>query len=170
MNEEPQLPPAPRAVISWPLLLALSGVILGTACLMARNTIYTEGEVMEGFYRLSIGVVAAMLLLGLFNRNLTAWMILVCGGALILWQANQTRRWGMLHEDVLGIVAHANHERAEKGAYPATLEGYQFQHPEFRDYIGYTMQEGKLYIGYHLNDPGISYWYREDSGFGYYPD
>jgi hypothetical protein len=23
---------------------------------------------------------------------------------------------------------------------------------------------------YHLNDPGTSYWYREDSGFGYYPD
>jgi hypothetical protein len=170
MNDEPQSPPASGAVIPWPLLLALAGVILGTACLMARNTIYTQGEVMEGFYRLSIGVVAAMLLLGFLNRNLTAWMILCSGGALILWQANQTRRWGMLHEEVLGIVAHANGEKAKKGAYPDGLVGYSFQHPEFRDHIGYMMQEGKLYIGYHLNGPGISYWYREDSGFGYYPD
>lgn len=170
MNEEPQTPPGPPAVISWPLLLALAGVILGTACLMARNTIYTEGEVVEGFYRLSIGVVAAMLLSGCFNRNLTAWMILGCGGALILWQANKTRRWGMLHEEVLGIIAHVSQEKAEKGAYPAGLEGYEFRHPEFRDHVGYSIQDGKLYIGYHLNDPGISYWYREDSGFGYYPD
>lgn len=170
MNEEARASSAPRAVIPWPLLLALAGVILGTACLMARNTLYTGGEVMEGLYRMSIGVVGSMLLLGFFNRNLTAWMILACGGSMILWQAHQTRRWGLLHEEVLAIVAHANRVKAEKGAYPPVLEGYAFQHPEFRDHIGYTMQGGKLYIGYHLNDPGISYWYREDSGFGYYPD
>jgi hypothetical protein len=170
MNEEPQAPSAPRVVIPWPLLLALAGVILGTACLMARNTIYTQGEVMEGLYRLSIGLVAAMLLLGFFNRNLAAWVILGCGGAMILWQASQTRRWGMLHEEVVAIVAHLNREKAEKGSYPGGLEGYDFRHPEFRDHIGYSRQNTYYYIGYHLNDPGISYWYREDSGFGYYPD
>jgi len=170
MHEEPQVPSAPRAVIPWPLLLALAAVILGTACLMARNTIYTEGEVMEGLYRLSIGVVAAMLLLGFFNRNLTAWMILGCGGAMILWQANQTRRWGKLHEEVIAIVDDANREKRETGSYPLSLGGWAFRHPEFRDHIHYGFHEGKLYIGYHLNDPGISYWYREDSGFGYYPD
>lgn len=76
----------------------------------------------------------------------------------------------MLHDEVEGIVWHVNREKAEKGVYPASLEGYEFQHPELRDHIGYTMHDGKLSIGCHLNDSGISYWFREESGFGCYPE
>lgn len=169
MNKEPQASSAPRAVISWPLLLALTGVILGTACLMARNTIYTEGEVMEVLYPLMIGVVAAMLLVGFLNRDLAAWMVIGCGGALILWQANQTRRWAMLHEDVLAIVDYANREKQASGSFPETLDGFSFRHPHFRRHIYYGFHEGKLYVQYYLNRSGPSYWYREDAGFLFNP-
>lgn len=169
MNEEPQVPPAPRAVVSWALLLALAGVILGTACLMARNTIYTGGEVMEMFHPLMTGAVAAMLLFGFRSRNQAAWMVLGCGGALILWQANQTRRWAMLHEEVLSMVDHANRMKLANGSFPESIDGYASRHPRFRRHIHYGFHEGKLCIQYHLTRSGPAYWYHEDGGFHFHP-
>lgn len=155
---------------SWPLLLTIAAVIVGTATLMERNSVYTEGEVMQALYRLAVAGTAALVFMGFANRSVAAWLILICGGGLILWQANQTRRWGILHEEVTGIVAYANKEKREKGRYPTGLGAYVFQHPALSKRIGYGFHNGKLYVSYYLNDPGISYWYHEDGGFGYYPD
>lgn len=159
-----------NAVPSWPLLIALSTVITGTAGLMEYNTVYTEGEVMQFLYRVAVAGVAALLLLGFANRAVAAWLTLLCGGTLILWQANQSRRWTVLHEEVTSIVAYANVEKKETGRMPPDLSAYKFRHEKLRKRISYSFHEGKLFLSYYLNDRGISYWYHEDSGFGYYPD
>lgn len=168
-------PPDPRpreekAAPSWPLLIALSAVITGTAALMEYNTVYTQGEVMQLFYRVAVAGVSALLLMGLANRAIAAWLTLLCGGSLILWQANQSRRWAMLHEEVTAIVAHVNAMKSTKGQMPPDLSAYNFRHPELQKQISYSFNKGKLFLSYYLNDRGISYWYHEDSGFGYYPD
>jgi len=155
---------------SWPLLLAISVVICGTAALMGRNVYYTEGEVMRGVYYLAVGGTALLLTLGFANRSLAAWLMVLCGGVLILWQANQQRRWGILHEEMITIAAYVENEKKNTGSYPASLAGYSFWHPEFTNHVSYRLEDGKMTIGYFLNDPGTSYWYHGDSGFGYYPD
>lgn len=158
------------AQVSWPLLLAISVVITGTAALMVRNVIYTEGEIMRPIFGFLVVILLMMLGVGFFNRTRAAWLIVICGGTMILWQANQTRRWGILHEEVLGIVAYVENARRNSGSYPPDLGGYQFLHPRTRDHISYSLVEGKLHITYFLNNPGTSYWYNQDGGFGYYPD
>lgn len=155
---------------SWPLLLALTAVICGTAALMSRNVYYTETEIMRGFYRILVGGTVLLLTLGFANRSLAAWLITLCGGALILWQANQQRRWGILHEEMITVVTYVEKAKKDTGSYPASLAGYRFRHPEFTNHVNYSLKDGKMTIGYFLNDPGTSYWYHGDSGFGYYPD
>lgn len=154
---------------SWPLLIALAAVICGTAALMSRNVYYTEGEVMRGLYRLAVGGTALLLMLGFANRSLAAWLIVLCGGFLILVQANQQRRWALLHEEMVTIVAYLEKEKRETGHYPESLAGYTPWHEEFRDHVSYSVTGGKMNLSYFLNDPGVSYWYQED-GFGYYAD
>lgn len=119
------------APVSWPLLLAISGVITGTAALMVRNVIYTEGEVMQPVFGLLVVILGLMPGVGFFNRTWAAWLILTCGGAMILWQANQTRRWGILHEEIFGIVAYAENVMRSTGSYPPDLGAIDFFIPGF---------------------------------------
>lgn len=159
-----------KAAPSWPLLIALSTVITGTAALMEYNTVYTEGAMMQFLYRVAVAGVAALLLLGFADRTVAAWLTLLCGGALVLWQANQSRRWTVLHEEVTSIVAYANAEKEETGRMPPDLSAYRFRHEKLQKRIRYSFHEGKLFLSYYLNDRGTSYWYHEDSGFSYNPD
>ncbi len=137
---------------------------------MTHNVYYTEGEIMVGVYAFATAGTAALLLLGLANRSLAAWLIVICGGSLVLWQAYQQRRWAILHEEVVGVLAHIHQIQQKTGNYPTTLDGYTFSHPEFKSHISYSFPEGKMSLGYYLNNPGTGYWYHQDSGFGYYPD
>lgn len=159
--------------ISWLMLLAIGAVIAGSLWLLRHNVLYTEGEVMQGLFTLLIGLVAACVLIGFHRRRTAAWCIILLGGPLLLWQAYQTRKWAMIHEDVIAIVRFAEDSKSKTGNYPASLEGYVFKHPEMRTHITYgigSAESGGFRIDYFMNDSGITYWYSPKTGFDYYPD
>ncbi len=162
---------APGERISWGLFFAVIGLVTAAGGLLARNVYYTEGEVMQAVYRVAVGFAALLsILAGIRHRALGLWLTVVLGGALVLWQALQTRRWGILHEEVVRIVRHAGEHRASAGSYPENLEGYRFLHPGCGRQIRYSGGGESFRLDYFLNDPGITYWYDSRSRFGYYPD
>lgn len=162
----------PNHDVSWLMLLSIGFVIVGALWLLHYNVLYTEGEVMQGFFTLLVGLVAACVLIGFHCRRTAVWCITLLGGSLLLWQAYQTRKWAVIHEDIVAIVRFAEETKSKTGSYPTTLEGYTFQNPRVRAHIhGFGADETNGFgITYFMNDPGITYWYSSKTGFGYYPD
>ena len=76
--------------VSWPLLLGLATVIVGSLSLLCHNVIYTEGEVMQGLFGLLVCLTAGLVLAGFYRRKIAAWLIVMLGGSLLLWQCCQT--------------------------------------------------------------------------------
>lgn len=158
--------------VSWLLLLAIAAVVISSLCLLRYTTLYTEGEVTQGVFTLLIGLVAASVLTGLRNRRVAVWCVTLLGGALLIWQSFQIRKWAVIHEDIVALVRFVEDAKSKTGNYPSNLEGYVFQNPEIRSHI-YDFQSDEtngFRITYFMNNPGISYWYSSQTGFGYYPD
>ena len=162
----------PTQDISWAMLLTIGAVIVGSLWLLRDNVVYTEGDVMHGLFTLLVGLVAASVLLGFRHRRTAAWCVLLLGGSLLLWQTYQTRKWAVIHEDIVAIVRFAEEKKSTTGHYPVDLEGYVFKNPKVKNHIyGLASDEPHGFrITYFMNDPGITYWYSSKTGFGYYPD
>jgi hypothetical protein len=72
----------------------------------------------------------------------------------------------MIHEDVMGLVRHAQEFKREKGGFPESIEGYSFNRAWVKHHImNYRTEGSKFSFVYFMNDPGTSYWYDSGSGF-----
>ena len=143
---------------SWLLLIA------GTAALMLQNVWYTGGEGGWIFHLLGSALTVLCLLVGFGSRPMAAWLILITGGSLILWHAWETRRWGILQEEVIAILDYAGHQKTATGAYPPNLDAYSFRDPGTRGHIRYHFYEGKLMVTYPMTGQAV-FWHHEDGGF-----
>lgn len=158
--------------VSWPKLSSFAAVIVGSLWLLSHNVFYTEGEVMQGVFTLAVFLVAAFFLLGFYSRNAAFWCITAVGGSLLIWQTYQTRKWAIIHEDIIPAVRFAEDSMRNTGRYPGSLDGYIFKDARVKKHIyGVTSDETNGFrLTYFMNNPGITYWYSSRSGFGYYPD
>ena len=171
MNAPNQADKPPQDV-SWSMLLTIGAVVTGSLWLLRDNVLYTEGEVMQGLFTLLVGLVAASVLLGFRHRRTATWCVILLGGSLLLWQTYQTRKWAVIHEDIVGIVRFAEDTKIKTGHYPVNLEGYVFKNQKVKEHIyGLLSDETNGFrITYFMNHTGITYWYSSKTGFGYYPD
>ena len=162
----------PKQDVSWFLLLTVAGVIIGSLFLLRHNVLYTEGEVMQGLFTLLVWLLAACILIGLRRRLLALWCITLIGGSLLVWQTYQTRKWAVIHEDIVAIVRFVEDSKVKTGHYPVNLDGYTFKNESVKSHIYAfeSVQTNGFRITYFMNDTGISYWYSSQAGFGYYPD
>jgi hypothetical protein len=162
--------PAPD--VSWLLLLSIAAVIVGSLCLLCRNVLYTEGEVMQSLFILLVCLVAGCVLIGFYRRSIAVWCITLIGGCLLVWQAYQSRKWAMIHEDIVAIVRFAEESKKNTGQYPINLDSYVFKNTQVKSHIySFETDEANGFrVTYFMNDPGITYWYSSKSGFDYYPD
>lgn len=127
---------------------------------------------MQALFTLLICLVGGFVLIGFYRRSVALWCVSLLGGSMLIWQAYQSRKWAMIHEDIIAIVQFAEESKAKAGYYPTNLDGYTFRHRQVRSHI-YDLgadETNGFRITYFMNDPGISYWYSTKSGFGYYPD
>jgi hypothetical protein len=155
------------------MVIAAMFTVIGGLAMLAPGVLYTEGKIMKGLFELLVASLLVIALGSAFfgDRKFAMWLMVGAGGALLLWQCYQQRRWISLHEDALGVVQHVTEERRRKGTYPENLDAYQFIHPEFSAHFDYGLSERDTFdLRYFLNNPGISYWYYPETGFGYHPD
>ncbi len=148
-------------------------LVLLLACieaLLAYNTLYTEGEVMQGLYHLLVWANLPILITAIWKPRIGSWCAVTLGAALLPWQAAQNRKWAQIHEEIISIIRHVDSRKDSEGAYPPTLDDYNFGKPWVREHVSYGVADGTYRISYFMNDPGTSYWYNKDGGFGYYPD
>jgi hypothetical protein len=169
MNTKPPVPIGND--LPWSLFLAICAAFLLPLWLVGYCVVYTEGEVMHGLFRTLTVLAGLLVLLGFRRRKLAAtWMVAVCG-SLLLWQTWQIRNWAILHEEVLGLVGFLEMTKREKGIYPESIDGYAFRSAWVKNrVINYRMDGEKFGFTYFMNNPGTSYWYDSENGFGYYPD
>jgi len=158
--------------MSWLMLLFIAAVVVGSLGLLQYNVVYTEGEVMQGLFTLLVFLTLGSVLIGFYRRVIAAWCVVLLGGSLLLWQTYQTRKWAMIHEDIVSVVRFAEDTKTKTGRYPTNLEGYTFKRQWVKSHIysfGPNEADG-FGVTYFMNDSGISYWYSSKTGFGYYPD
>ncbi len=172
MKTEEERTPHAKPDLSWQMLLVLMIVVIGTLWLQSYTVLYTVGEVVQGLFHVLVFLTAICGLLGLYRRRIAAWVILAGGGALVLCQAYQIRKWAIIHEEIIRIVRYTLVEKTKSGHYPANLDAYIFEREWVRDHLaGFEVNDqGKLSLHYFMNNTGITYWYYSDTGFGYYPD
>jgi hypothetical protein len=158
--------------VPWSLLLAVASVFVISLSLLRYNVVYTEGEVMQGLFTWLIILVGGLVAIGFYRRGLALWFITLLGGSLLIWQAYQSRKWAMIHEDIIAIVRFAEEAKVKTGDYSTNLSGYTFKHAQTKSHLYKLSAEetNGFQITYFMNDPGITYWYSSKSGFGYYPD
>ncbi len=158
--------------LSWILLLTVAAVVVSSLSLLHYNVLYTEGEVVQGLFGLLVFLVGGLVLVGFYRRTIALWSVTLLGGSLLVWQSYQSRKWAVIHEEIIAIVQFAEENRQTTGSYPATLDGYAFKRSRVKSHI-YRLSADEtngFRITYFINDPGITYWYSTKSGFGYYPD
>lgn len=150
--------------------ILLVALLAGTEGLLAYNTLYTEGEVMQGLYWVLVWTNIPIVLLALWKPRIGIWAAFGLGALLLPWQAFENRKWAQIHEEVISIVRYVDTQKKTAGEYPKTIDGYKFQRPWIGERVSYGTSTGACRISYFMDDPGISYWFDSDSGFGYYPD
>lgn len=154
------------------MLLTIAAVIIGSLALLQYNVLYTEGEVTQGLFTLLIFLTLGLVAIGFYRRTVAAWSVVLLGGSLLLWQAYQTRKWAVIHEEIIRIVRFAEETKAGRGNYPTNLKDYTFKTQWVKNHIHrFGLNEANGFgVTYFMNDPGITYWYSSKTGFGYYPD
>ena len=145
-------------------------LLAGTEALLAHNTLYTEGEVMQVRYWLLVGANIPILICALWKPRIGLWAAVALGALLLPWQAAENRKWAVIHEEILAIVNYIDSQKEAEGGYPPTLDDYEYQRPWIRERVSYGVSDGAYRLSYYMDDPGISYWYDPEGGFGYYPD
>ncbi len=111
MKAEEERTPNVKPDLSWQMLLVLMIVVIGTLWLQSYTVLYTEGEVSQSLFQVLVCLTAICGLLGFYCRRLAAWVILAGGGALLVCQAYQIRKWAIIHEEIIGIVYYAHAEK-----------------------------------------------------------
>ncbi len=167
----PATPTAAKADVSWWLFGTLLFAIFFALGMLEYITLYTEGEVMQGLFRVTValsGFVA--LVLAALRRVWGIWVLVTAGGLLLCWQASQVRKWAMLHENVEGIIRQARKRQQTNGGYPESIDAFTLMHPELQENIVYHGGPHTFRLTYFMNDTGITYWYDPETGYGYYPD
>ena len=158
--------------ISWSLLLSIATVVVGSLYLLSYNVFYTQSELTQGLFALLVCLTGGSILLGFHRRELAIWCVTLIGGSLLLWQTYQTRKWAVIHEDVVGIVRFIEEMKRETGQYPTNLDNYEFKRETVKPHIYGLMPEERdgVRLLYFMNDASVMYWYSSNTGFGYYPD
>jgi hypothetical protein len=145
-------------------------LLAGTEALLAHNTLYTEGEVMQGLYWMLVWANLPILFLALWKPRIGIWSAFALGLLLLPWQASENRKWAQIHEEVISMIRYVDDQKKTSGEFPKTLEGYEFQKPWVEGHVSYGTSEGSYRFSYFMDNPGTSYWFDSNSGFGYYPD
>ena len=153
---------------AFAVLLVL--LLAGTEAFLAHNSLYTEGEVMQGLYWLLVYANIPILAVALWKPRIGAWFAFGLGALLLPWQASENRKWALIHEEVLAIIDHVEAAKKKDGVYPSTLGDYEYRQPWIREQVSYGVSDGTYRLSYFMDDKGISYWYDPQGGFGYYPD
>lgn len=145
-------------------------LLAGTEAFLAHNTLYTEGEVMQGLYWLLVYANIPICAVALWKPRIGAWISFGLGALLLPWQASENRKWALIHEEIFAIIDHVEAAKKKDGAYPSTLGDYEYHRPWIREHVLYGVSEGAYRLSYFMDNKGISYWYDPQGGFGYYPD
>lgn len=145
-------------------------VLASTEAMLAHNTLYTEGEVIQGLYWLFVGANVPILVVALWRPRIGLWSAVALGALLLPWQAFENRKWAQIQEEVIAIIRHVESSRQTAGYYPSALDDYSFQRPWVLAHVSYGGADDTYRISYFMDNPGISYWYDPDGGFGYHPD
>jgi hypothetical protein len=171
MQEKSDPHPTPKSDASWLAFLTAAVAILLPAYLLGYNVVFTEGELMQGLYYLVLILVGCSALSAFYRRDVGIISVAILGGLLLTWQASQSRKWAMIHEDVAAIVTAAMKQHKETGSYPKSIDDLKFTHSFVRDHIhGFTSDGNSFRVSYFINQPGITYSYSSMDGFWYYPD
>ena len=152
--------------------LVLIAVLTFLEFLFFHNAYYTEGEVRSLTYFSLILINVPLFVAAFWKPRYPAWISLGIGAVLIAWQASENTKLAKLHEEVVSIIQYANESKKEDGAFPVDLANYEFVHPGYKDNYAYACDTKKdeFTIIYFIDQPGISFWYHSDTGFGYYGD
>jgi hypothetical protein len=153
---------------AFAVLLVL--LLAATEAFLAYNTVYTEGELMQGLYWLLVYANIPILAIALRKPRIGAWLAFGLGALLLPWQAAENRRWALIHEEIIAIIDHVEAAKKSNGAYPATLDGYEYRRPWIRGHVIYKVSDGTYRLDYFMDNRGIGYWYEPNGGFDYYPD
>ncbi len=164
--------PAPRKRdASWISFLSVAAAILLPAYLLSYNVVFTEGEVLQGLYCLLLIIAGVSSLTAFYRRDVGITLVALSGGLLLTWQAYQSRKWAMIHEDITSIVTSAMKQHKKSGTYPKSIDDLKFEHSFVREHIhGFSSDADGFRISYFINQPGITYSYSSIDGFWYYPD
>lgn len=157
-----------RELRAFAILLVL--LFTGTEALLAHNTLYTEGEVMQALYWLLVCVNLPIIAVAFWKPRIGIWCAFLLGALLLPWQASENRKWAIIHEEVFAIINHVKTAKESEGIYPSNLDGYEYRQTWIRNHLSYGTSEGSYSLHYFMDDSSISYWYTPENGFGYYPD
>jgi hypothetical protein len=157
-------------------LICLVAALLGIVRLM-RSAYWTDGYdayLFAAFAFPLVAVCCVFLLRG--NLRIARWAV---GAACVLYmafavcQAAVERRLRMLEAEVVRVVNYVEQYRRSNGRYPADVDLFEYERPEYRSLIRYwpPAAEGEgyvihfdLFVGESLNrEYGRSGWY-------FYPD
>ena len=145
-------------------------LLAATEAFLIHNTLYTEGEVMQGLYRVLVYANIPIMAVALWRPRVGVWCALGLGALLLPWQASENRKWALIHEEVIAIIDHVEAAKESDGVYPATLDDYEYRRSWIRGHLHYGASGGSYRLDYFMDDPGTGYWYEPKGGFDYYPD
>ena len=137
---------------------------------LVRTLYYTVGEVAQLLHGLLVLLNVPLFVIALWRPRIGLWGIVVLSALLIPWQTWQCRKCAVLHEEVVGLIRHLEETKERDGRYPAELNGYGFKATWVRPQVRYQQDGAGFRLSYFMDNPGTSYWYRSDTGFGYYGD
>lgn len=131
---------------SYPLLLFLGSLFLKFVAFVVSAT------------RLRAGVALA----------------LVCGLALVGYQAALSVRFYFVNAEAQRIVDWVSNEERTNGQVPKDLSGFEFRHPQYKEYVHYVSwisDHGlKSQVNYSVGTTATYYSYTRESGWFYHDD
>ncbi|MEM7049844.1 MAG: hypothetical protein AAF604_09295 [Acidobacteriota bacterium] len=159
---------------SWPAAAIALGFLAGGAAVCL--SFWTLGEML---YRLlSLLVLAPALPFAAAwavrpssaNRRRALRVAVLLVLLLVPHQLWLGTRWFLLHREAVRIIDHAESMRAFTGEYPADLDAFDWNHPRYAERVAYGPGGDCARVTYWLVWPGISHWYSQAGGHGYYAD
>jgi hypothetical protein len=172
-------PPADRAsgrrAIAERAILVLCLVLLIPAeVICAEASFETVGEITHWMVWMAVvGGNAFVLVLAAVSRPAAIAFALVLGLIIVPYQLVLMRRHAHVQHEAARIVAYAYETRAETGAFPGDLSGYEYERPAVERFIqGYATgaDYGGFRVWYRVGTPSTSHWYSPRGGWDYYPD
>ena len=150
------------------LLLVLLFASIGS--FLAYNALYTEGEVMQGICWLLVLANFPIFFVTLWKPRIGIWSAFAVAAILLPWQASENRKWAQIHEEIVSVIRHVEGEKMATGEFPMSLDGYEFEKKWIDEHVTYAREGDSFELTYFMDNAGITYWYNEVDGFGYYPD